>query len=98
MTAPINQSISLKSLTSLTNAISKKGSPADGIVQVNDVILGVFGKPFADDARRSFGHNSNAEADASDAGMVFGQMPRGKTDATMDDIQIFFLGSPQFRK
>ena len=33
-----------------------KGSPADGIVQVNDVILGVFGKPFADDARRSFGH------------------------------------------
>ena len=33
-----------------------KGSPADGILQVNDVILGVFGKPFADDARRSFGH------------------------------------------
>lgn len=32
------------------------GSPADGILQVNDVILGVFGKPFADDARRSFGH------------------------------------------
>ena len=27
-----------------------KGSPADGIVQVNDVILGVFGQPFADDA------------------------------------------------
>ena len=75
-----------------------KGSPADGIVQVNNVILGVFGKPFADDARRSFGHNGNAEAESSDAGMVFGQMPRGKTDATMDDIQIFFLGSPQFRK
>lgn len=33
-----------------------KGSPADGIVQVNDVILGVFGKPFTNDARRSFGH------------------------------------------
>lgn len=33
-----------------------KGSPADGILQVNDVILGVFGKPFADDARKSFGH------------------------------------------
>lgn len=32
-----------------------KGSPADGILHVNDVILGVFGKPFADDARRSFG-------------------------------------------
>jgi Family of unknown function (DUF6288)/HEAT repeats len=33
-----------------------KGSPADGILQVGDVILGVFDKPFADDARRSFGH------------------------------------------
>ena len=33
-----------------------KGSPADGILQVNDVILGVFGMPFADDARKSFGH------------------------------------------
>jgi hypothetical protein len=32
-----------------------KGSPADGIVKANDVILGVFGKLFADDARRSFG-------------------------------------------
>ena len=28
-------------------------SPADGIVQVNDVILGVDGKPFTDDARKS---------------------------------------------
>ncbi len=33
-----------------------KGSPADGIVQVNDVILGAFGKPFTEDARKSFGH------------------------------------------
>ena len=33
-----------------------KGSPADGKVRVKDVIIGVFGKPFADDARRSFGH------------------------------------------
>jgi HEAT repeat protein len=33
----------------------EEGSPADGKVRVNDVILGVFGRPFADDARRSFG-------------------------------------------
>ena len=33
-----------------------KGSPADGILRINDVILGVSGKPFAEDARRSFGH------------------------------------------
>ncbi len=31
------------------------GSPADGVLRTNDVILGVFGKPFADDARKSFG-------------------------------------------
>ena len=28
-----------------------EGSPADGVLRVNDVILGVNGKPFADDAR-----------------------------------------------
>ncbi|MEI6533927.1 MAG: DUF6288 domain-containing protein, partial [Verrucomicrobiaceae bacterium] len=28
-------------------------SPADGVIQVNDVILGVNGKPFTEDARRS---------------------------------------------
>jgi len=32
------------------------GSPADGIMQVNDVILGVGGKPFSDDARKSIAH------------------------------------------
>jgi hypothetical protein len=31
------------------------GSPADGVLRVNDVILGVNGEPFADDARKSFG-------------------------------------------
>ncbi len=29
------------------------GSPADGVLRVNDVIIGVNGKPFADDARIS---------------------------------------------
>ena len=32
-----------------------KGSPADGVIQPGDVILGVGGKPFADDARKAFG-------------------------------------------
>jgi len=31
------------------------GSPADGVLQVGDVILGVDGKPFTEDARKSFG-------------------------------------------
>lgn len=30
-----------------------KGSPADGSIRVNDVILGVGGQPFSDDARKS---------------------------------------------
>ena len=37
------------------------------------------------------GHNGNAEADASDAGMVFGQLPGGTTDADMNDIRDFFM-------
>ena len=30
-------------------------SPASGVMEVNDVILGVNGKPFDDDARKAFG-------------------------------------------
>lgn len=33
----------------------EKGSPAEGILEVGDVILGVYGKPFDDDARILFG-------------------------------------------
>ncbi len=33
----------------------EKGSPADGVLQVGDVILGVGTKPFAGDARKLFG-------------------------------------------
>jgi PDZ domain-containing secreted protein len=29
-------------------------SPADGVMKVDDVIIGVDGKPFSDDARKSF--------------------------------------------
>ena len=32
-----------------------KGSPADGKLEVGDVVLGVFGKSFTTDARRTFG-------------------------------------------
>ncbi|MEN9975147.1 MAG: hypothetical protein RLZZ282_1153 [Verrucomicrobiota bacterium] len=37
----------------LVTHVGKK-SPADGVMQVDDVILGVNGKPFSDDARKSF--------------------------------------------
>jgi hypothetical protein len=39
----------------LVTAVAK-GSPADGILEIGDVILGVSEKPFADDARKSFAH------------------------------------------
>ncbi len=40
-------------------------SPADGVVKVDDVILGVEGKPFSDDARKSIAQAiQEAEADA----------------------------------
>ena len=32
------------------------GSPAQGVLSAKDVILGVNGKPFADDARKSLAH------------------------------------------
>ncbi|MHC5054183.1 MAG: DUF6288 domain-containing protein [Planctomycetota bacterium] len=32
-----------------------KGSPADGVLEVGDVILGTFGKPFDEDARKGLG-------------------------------------------
>jgi hypothetical protein len=41
-----------------------------------------------------FGHNGNAEGDASDAGMVFAILPGGRTDATMEDIRDYFMGNP----
>ncbi len=40
-------------------------SPADGVVRVDDVVLGVNGKPFADDARQAFAF---ATQDAEAAG------------------------------
>jgi len=54
----------LDSLQGRTTAASRqilvthvgKASPADGVMQVDDVILGVDGKPFADDARKSIAH------------------------------------------
>jgi len=41
-------------------------SPADGVVQVDDVIVGVAGKPFTDDARKSIAYAiQNAEKESS---------------------------------
>lgn len=55
------------------------GSPADGVVKVDDVILGVEGKPFSDDARKSFAWAvQTAETEAKD-GVLQLTVSRGGT-------------------
>lgn len=67
-----------------------KGSPADGILQVNDVILGVFGKPFADDARRSFGHAITAAEEKT--GILPLMLWRGGKTSTVE-LKLQILGA-----
>ena len=43
------------------------GSPADGVLRVNDVILGVNGTPFADDARKCLARAITAAEDKTGA-------------------------------
>ena len=50
----VEAGMTVKSRQILITAV-EKGSPADGALEVGDVILGVFGKPFTEDARKSFG-------------------------------------------
>jgi hypothetical protein len=47
-----------------------KGTPADGVLKVDDVILGVDGKPFADDARQCFGRAITEAEKASGQGLL----------------------------
>ncbi|MCX5656457.1 MAG: DUF6288 domain-containing protein [Planctomycetota bacterium] len=50
----VEKGMTEKSRQILVTAV-EKGSPAAGVLEVGDVILGVFGKPFTEDARKSFG-------------------------------------------
>lgn len=54
------------------------GSPADGIFQVGDVILGVGGKPFAHDPRTEFGKAITA-AEAADGNLTLTRWRGGNT-------------------
>lgn len=56
-------------------------SPADGMIQVDDVILGVEGKPFSDDARRSIAQAiQNAEQEAGHGVLQLTRWRAGKTE------------------
>lgn len=69
--------------------VVEKGSPADGKLEVGDVILGVFDKPFADDARRVFGQ-AIGQAETEKAG---GKLPmivwrKGKSQTVELKLQV----------
>jgi len=69
-----------------------KGSPADGILQQNDVILGVEEKPFDDDARIQFaGALMVAEQEASKGILKLIRWRVGKTENVQ--IQLPVMGS-----
>lgn len=58
-----------------------KGSPADGVLQADDVILGAGGKPFADDARIQFARALMvAEQDAQKGVLKLIRWRAGKTE------------------
>jgi hypothetical protein len=57
------------------------GSPADGMIAVGDVILGVGGQPFSSDPRTEFGRAvSMAETEKAGGRLVLTRWRAGKTD------------------
>jgi len=66
------------------------GSPADGILQTNDVILGVNSKPFADDARKSFGY-AIAAAEEKSGVLRLIRWRKGQTDSV--ELKLPVLGA-----
>ena len=77
-----------KSRQILVTAV-EKGSPAAGVLEVGDVILGVFGQPFTEDARKSFGW-AIGRAETGEAG---GSLPlivwrKGKTQDLSLKLQV----------
>ena len=70
----------------------EKGSPADGVLEVGDVILGVFGKPFTEDARKSFGWAiGEAETEKSKGILPLIVWRKGKTQNI--DLKIQVMGA-----
>ena len=68
------------------------GSPADGILAPDDVILGVDGKPFASDARRAFGEAiSLAERTENKGALKLLRWRKGKTEPVI--VQLKALGN-----
>ena len=66
-----------------------KGSPADGILAVGDVILGVSGKPFSHDPRSEFGTAlTSAESEAGGGKLALTRWRAGKTDEVVVKLPV----------
>ena len=66
-----------------------KGSPADGKLQPGDVILGAFGQPFADDARKCFGRAiGQAETEAARGVLPLSIWRQGTTQTIELKLQV----------
>ena len=69
-----------------------RGSPADGVLQVGDVILGVGGKRFTEDARKSFGRAITAAETRAGKGAL--KLIRWRDGKQADvEIRLAVLGS-----
>ncbi len=67
----------------------EKGSPAAGKLEVGDVVLGVFGKPFADDARKGLGQAiGQAETEAARGILPLTVWRKGKTQTIELKLQV----------
>ena len=67
-------------------------SPADGVMQVNDVILGIDGKMFTDDARRSIALAiQEAEKETNNGMLKLTRWRAGKTDVA--ELKLNIMGT-----
>lgn len=67
----------------------EKGSPADGVLEPGDVILGVGGKPFASDARQAFGAAiTEAETPAAKGLLRLIRWREGKTEPVAVTLKV----------
>ena len=69
-----------------------KGSPAEGVLEADDVILGVNGKPFDGDARKAFGQAiTEAESTQNKGVLKLVRWRKGKEDVVT--VRLKVLGS-----
>ncbi len=93
-TKPANYLDSLQGRTTLASRqilVTHVGakSPADGVMQVDDVILGVGGKPFSDDARKSIAFAiQEAEQEANKGILKLTRWRAGKAEEVQLELQV----------